>query len=79
MPVNEQSYVLLKLKGNEWDEFMPNTSRLWLDFDISRSIIEKNNQFYLKPVIKFFTVKSTAGVSGKVTPKDCLLYTSRCV
>lgn len=52
---------------------MPNTSRLWLDFDISRSIIEKNNQFYLKPYIKLFTVKSTEGVSGKVTPKEAQL------
>lgn len=70
IPFNEKSYVLIKLKGHEWDEFMPNKSRLWLDFDISRSIVEKNNQFYLKPYIKFFTVKSTAGISGKVTPKE---------
>ena len=70
IPSNEKSFVLIKLKGNEWDEYLPNKSRLWLDFDISRSIVEKNNQFYLKPYIKFFTVKSTAGVSGKVTPKE---------
>ncbi len=70
IPSNEKSFVLIKLKGNEWDEYLPNRSRLWLDFDISRSIVEKNNQFYLKPYIKFFTVKSTAGVSGKVTPKE---------
>ncbi|WP_439505718.1 DUF4382 domain-containing protein [Sediminibacterium sp.] len=70
IPSNEKPYVLIKLKGNEWDEYLPNKSRLWLDFDISRSIVEKNNQFYLKPYIKFFTVKSTAGISGKVTPKE---------
>ena len=70
IPVNEQSYILVKLKGHEWDEYLPNANRLWLDFDISRSIVEKNNQFYLKPVIKFFTVKSTASVSGKVTPRE---------
>jgi len=70
LPLNEKNYILVKLKGHEWDEYLPNRSRLWLDFDVSRSIIEKNGQFYLKPVIKFFTVKETASVSGKVTPKE---------
>lgn len=70
IPLNEKNYILVKLKGHEWEEFLPNRSRLWLDFDVSRSIIEKNGQFYLKPVIKFFTVKATASVSGKVTPKE---------
>lgn len=70
-PTNHPNYILIKLKGHELDEYLPRKVRLWLDFDISRSIIqERNNQFYLKPFIKFFTVKSTASLSGKIVPKD---------
>ncbi|TAG29176.1 MAG: DUF4382 domain-containing protein, partial [Sphingobacteriia bacterium] len=70
-PANIPNYILVKLKGNEPDEYLPRKLRLWLDFDISRSIIqERNNQFYLRPCIKFFTVKSTASVSGKIVPKE---------
>jgi Domain of unknown function (DUF4382) len=70
-PANLPNYILIKLKGNEMDEYLPRKRRLWLDFDITRSIIqERNNQFYLKPFFKFFTVSATASVYGKVTPAD---------
>lgn len=70
-PANMPNYILIKLKGEEPDEFLPRKLRLWLDFDINRSIIqERNNQFYLRPCIKFFTVKSTASVYGKIVPKE---------
>jgi hypothetical protein len=71
LPASFPGYILVKLKGHEFDEFLPNRARLWLDFDISRSIVqERNNQFYLRPWISFFTVISTASVSGKVVPND---------
>lgn len=70
-PDNKPNYVLIKLKGHETEEFLPNKIRLWLDFDVSRSVvIVNNNKFYLKPVFHFFVEKSTASVSGKVKPQD---------
>ena len=70
-PDNKPSYILIKLKGHETEEFLPNKIRLWLDFDVSRSVvIVNNNKFYLKPVFHFFVEKSTASVSGKVKPED---------
>lgn len=70
-PDNKPTYILIKLKGHEAEEFLPNKIRLWLDFDVSRSIIiVNNNKFYLKPVFHFFVEKSTASVSGKVKPLD---------
>lgn len=70
-PDNKPNYILIKLKGHEVEEFLPNKIRLWLDFDVSRSIvIVNNNKFYLKPVFHFFVEKSTASVSGKVKPLD---------
>jgi hypothetical protein len=68
---NKPNYILIKLKGNECEEYLPGRIRLWLDFDISRSvIIVNNNKFYLKPIFHFFVEKKTASVSGKVKPQD---------
>lgn len=69
-PSDKPRFVLLKLKGDECDEFMPGRARLWLDFDISRSIKERDNKFFLRPVIHFFVEKRTASVSGKVLPQE---------
>ncbi len=70
-PDNKPNYILIKLKGHETEEFLPNKIRLWLDFDVSRSVvIVNNNKFYLKPVFHFFVEKTTASVSGKVKPQD---------
>jgi hypothetical protein len=65
-----QATIVLKLKGGEWDEFLPGRSQLWLDFDVSRSIIAVGGKFLLWPVIKVFTVKTTGSLEGKVLPKD---------
>ena len=71
LPAGAPNYIIIKLKGNELDEYLPRKLRLWLDFDIANSIIqERNNQFYLRPWIKFFTEKTTASLSGKVTPME---------
>lgn len=68
-PANVPNYILVKLKGHELEEFQPGQIRLWLDFDISRSIVMvSNNKFILRPVIHFFVVKQTASVSGKIKP-----------
>lgn len=70
-PENKPNYILIKLKGNECEEYLPGRIRLWLDFDISRSVIVvNNNKFYLKPIFHIFIEKKTASVSGKVKPQD---------
>jgi hypothetical protein len=68
--VGTNNYVLIKLLGHECDEYKPGKKRLWLDFDVTRSVIEKNNQFYLKPFFHFFVVANTGSISGKVGPKE---------
>ncbi len=63
--------ILVTLKGDEWDEFLPGRLRLWLDFDVTRSIIKvRDNLFYLRPFIKIFTVRATGSIEGKVQPGD---------
>lgn len=71
LPANALNYILIKLKGHECEEFLPNKTRLWLDFDVTRSIVqERDNRFYLRPVFHFFTVSATGSIVGKVVPKD---------
>lgn len=71
LPVGAPNYIIIKLKGYELDEYLPRKLRLWLDFDIANSIIqERDNQFYLRPWIKFFTEKTTASLSGKINSME---------
>jgi hypothetical protein len=64
-------YILVKLTGNEWERTASNASRLWLDFDVQRSIIQvRNNAFYLSPVIHVFVVSKTGTVTGTILPRD---------
>jgi hypothetical protein len=65
-----QSTIILKIKGRDWDEWQPGRNRLWLDFDVSRSIFVVRGKFYLKPFLKIFTVKTTGSLEGRVLPKD---------
>jgi hypothetical protein len=58
------------LGGKELEEFSSRRHRLWLDFDVSRSIIEANGRFYLIPVMHTFVEKNTGSVAGKVKPRD---------
>lgn len=63
--------VTIILKGHEWDEFMPKKKRLWLDFDIARSIVQiRNNEFHLIPVIHCFTKIKTGAIEGRVQPRE---------
>ena len=73
LPAGSANYVLIKLKGHECDQFLPGKIRLWLDFDITRSVlVDFRNQFYLRPFFHFFTVSTTGSVVGKITPRDGL-------
>ncbi len=68
---SSQSTITINVKGEDWDEFQPGHVRLWLDFDVSRSIVQvRNGQFFLNPWVTFFTVKTTGSVKGVVTPWD---------
>lgn len=63
--------IVINLKGNEWEKYASGKWRLWLDFDIQRSIVQvRNNSFYLNPRIKCFLVSNTGSLSGTVKPYD---------
>lgn len=71
LPANALNYILIKLKGNECENYLTGKKRLWLDFDVTRSIIqERDNKFYLRAVFHFFVVNNTGHLSGRVGPKE---------
>ena len=70
LPANAPTYVLITLKGHECENFLPGKIRLWLDFDITRSIILDGIKYYLKPFFQFYTVSSTGIVAGTVVPQE---------
>jgi hypothetical protein len=71
LPRNFPGYVLIKLRGDECEEYMPGKVRLWLDFDVNRSVYQGyNNEFYLRPMFRFYIVRTTASLVGRVTPME---------
>lgn len=66
---NNYLYVKIHDEDEDDDNNTVNTS-IWIDFDLSRSIIEQNGQFYLKPVLKPFSKKHFGSINGKVFPQD---------
>ncbi|MCK9402654.1 MAG: DUF4382 domain-containing protein [Chitinophagaceae bacterium] len=69
-PAHDRNYILIKLKGQECEEYLPGKTRLWLDFDITRSIKQENNTFILRPVFHFYTISNTGSIKGKILPKE---------
>ena len=66
--VNETAnYLYVKIR-NEHHHDSASTTGVWVDFDIARSIVEKNGVFYLKPVLRPFCDNNFAAIEGKVTP-----------
>lgn len=71
LPAGVPNYILIKLRGHECEQYMPGRIRLWLDFDIGRSIIQgSNNKFILRPIFHFFVVSNTGAVAGRVIPRE---------
>jgi hypothetical protein len=66
-----ETKLIVNVRHDEWEEFSTGQLRLWLDFDVSRSIVEvRRGSFILKPYILVWTPKITGSLSGKVTPGD---------
>lgn len=67
-----QNSINIQFGGHDWDHYRPGHRRIWLDFDIGRSIIVRNGQFYLRPVFRPFVLRNTAAIEGRVLPREAL-------
>lgn len=70
IPAGFPPYILIKLRGDEWEHYASNSYRLWIDFNVSKSIIQFNGAFYLSPFITAFIVNQTGTISGTLAPRD---------
>ncbi|MBO9620890.1 MAG: DUF4382 domain-containing protein, partial [Niabella sp.] len=68
---NNKNYVYINLhdEDRDGDDKSP-TVKVSIDFDLGRSIIEKDGQFYLLPVLKPFSQRRSGKIEGKVLPRD---------
>lgn len=65
----QQNYLYVRVHDTDMDH-RPDSSKVWVDFDLGRSIVESNGRFYLRPVLKPFNDRSFGGIEGNVTPKE---------
>jgi hypothetical protein len=64
------NYLYVKINGLHHHEAVFGQTSLWIDFDISRSIISRAGQYYLRPVLRPFCDKNFARVKGNVLPAE---------
>jgi hypothetical protein len=64
------NYVYIRTLNRHHETIGLNHLGFWIDFDIANSIVEKNDRFFLKPLLKPFCNKQFGRVSGKVFPAD---------
>lgn len=62
-------YVYVKIDEEDLEDMHRGKMGLWLDFDICRSIILYNGQYYLKPVISPFAPAKFGTIEGEVHPR----------
>lgn len=64
-----QNFLYVKLNDRHRGRSNNNNGiSVWVDFDVARSIIENNGQFFLKPVLRPFCNDKFAEVEGRVLP-----------
>ena len=72
-PVNllpgTNNYLYIRIH-NEHHQDNGNNTKLWVDFDVARSVIEINGRYYLRPVLKPFCDNNFAEVEGVVLPAE---------
>jgi len=67
----EDAEVEIESSHDNFEDDGNDNFRLWLDFDVSSSVIElPGNVFWLKPVINQFNEKASGEIEGKITPAN---------
>jgi hypothetical protein len=66
--LGNQNFVYINIHREHLDSISSDNFRLFLDFDLSRSIKIKDGDYWLKPVLKPFGRHSSGEIEGKVRP-----------
>jgi hypothetical protein len=65
---NNQNFVYVNIHREHLDDISSSNFRLFLDFDLNRSIRYTGGEYWLKPVLKPFGRHSTGEIEGKIRP-----------
>lgn len=62
-------YEYVKVHQEDEDNhFHPGQTSMWLDFNVCKSIISHNGNYYLKPFLSIFSMHNTGAIEGTVLP-----------
>ena len=67
--INNQNFVYVNIRREHLDSLSSNNLQLFLDFNLQRSIIYFNGQYWLKPVLKPFSRHGSGEIEGKIRPE----------
>ncbi len=68
---NETNNLLyVKLSSKHRQRSADSSTKVWVDFDIAKSIYEKDGKYYLRPVLRPFCNDNYGEVEGKVLPLE---------
>ena len=66
--VGNQHSVFVNVRREHLDSLSSNNFRIYLDFNLQRSIVYKNGQYWLKPYLQPFGSHSTGEINGEIRP-----------
>ncbi len=69
LKLDQNNYIYIHVRKEHMRD-SSRTKKIWLDFDVARSIKEVNGKFYLLPVLKPFHDLTSGQVSGTILPLD---------
>jgi hypothetical protein len=64
---NNYEYIRIH-KEDEDNQYRIGQTSMWIDFNVCKSIIALNGNYYLKPFLSIFSMHNTGGIEGKVLP-----------
>ncbi len=70
LPAGASPYLYVKIQDKHRGHDSTGEQQIWVDFDISRSISERNGQYYLVPRLKPFCDANSGTLSGVVLPAE---------
>lgn len=70
LPPGSANYFYINLQDKHRRRDSTGEQQVWVDFDLSRSIIERNGQYYLVPKLKPFCDQNFGTLVGKVFPAE---------
>lgn len=70
------NYVYIKIHSEDEDEVAEGKSAIRIDFNVCESIVSFGGQYYLRPLLKPFSMRQFGRIEGNVYPHDARPFVS---